>query len=295
MTSHHEQKVDYNEMRKDGDEKKRADGGSKKIDDEKKERTFDLKKKPSMSASEVSTSFTLSPAPTFDLPPYDPGRSDLPARTKRRLWATGNSKRKGISWLPVPHARRILLACSIVVIPMVVFTIIMIWAVFAHSLSRSDCPFPELCPGQDLVNSTLRAHYYIDFSAARLAFISSLASTISFALVSVLMMIYAYSTASQLLNSSEDHSRQKVLPSPYQTSMLIRVLNAEMLALYELAESKIKSVFWHSERSSDAGRKPHAPGTLRRGILVLLLCIAARYVPLVKSIDLKASDKRTVS
>ncbi|KAF2110525.1 hypothetical protein BDV96DRAFT_635562 [Lophiotrema nucula] len=272
MPSHHEEEIEYKEAVKDHG----YDGGSKEIANEKKkERPFDLKKKTSMSPSEVSTSFTLSPAPTFDLPPYDSGSAALPAHPKHRLFTTRKVKWRRRSWVPVPHARRILLACSIVVIPMMVFTIIMIWAVFAHSLGRSDCPFPELCPGQDLVNSTLAAHYYIDFSAGRLAFISSLSSTISFALVSVLMMIYAYSTASQLLNSSEDHSRQKVLPSPYQTSMLIRVLNAEMLALYELAESKIKSMFWHSERSSDAKRKARAPGTLQSGILVLLLCIAA--------------------
>ncbi|KAF2279921.1 uncharacterized protein EI97DRAFT_370045 [Westerdykella ornata] len=174
-----------------------------------------------------------------------------------------------------PYARKILIATSIIVVPMIAFTIAIIWAVFAKKLDRATCPYPEICPGPELLNVTSNANYYVDFDAGRLAFISSLSATISFALVSILMMIYAYSAASQLLRSSDDSDQRTALPSPYQVSLLLRVLNAEILALGELCWEKVKRVFWKREKAEKLPSEERSSYALQRSIGILALCITA--------------------
>ncbi|KAF2266170.1 hypothetical protein CC78DRAFT_160888 [Lojkania enalia] len=178
-------------------------------------------------------------------------------------------RRRWISWRP--HTSKIILACSLIVIPITTFTIALLWIVFTNLLGKTDCPYPDLCPGSDLLNTTSNGVYYIDYSATRLAFLASLSSSISFSLVNILMAIYGYLIARQLLGYSENKGNERLLPSPYQTSILIRVLNAEILTLYDLITERIKDVFWRRERSGE--RKQKSPRILRSSILVFLLCI----------------------
>ncbi|KAF2744962.1 hypothetical protein M011DRAFT_460452 [Sporormia fimetaria CBS 119925] len=196
----------------------------------------------------------------------EPYRNDE-LRQRRTFSELSGSMRK-------PYSRKIFIACGLVVLPMLAFTVAIVWVVFANRLERADCPYPELCPGSHLLNTTSSSMYYVDYSAGRLAFISSLSATISFALVSILMMIYAYTTASELLQSTEQDSRRDVLPSPYQVSILLRVLNAEILVLMELGWERLTRIFWNKERSRDRSSKSSA-SALQRPILMLTFCIAA--------------------
>jgi hypothetical protein len=59
-----------------------------------------------------------------------------------------------------------MLACCLIVIPMVAFTITLFCIVFSNGVSLDHCPYPDLCPA----NSTGPAYYYVDFPVGRLAF-----------------------------------------------------------------------------------------------------------------------------
>lgn len=157
---------------------------------------------------------------------------------------------------------------------MLASSVVIIWIVYAN-LVRTECPNQELCPGPDLINVTSKDTYYVDFPAASLAFISSWSSTFSFALVGYLMAMCAYATAASLLRASEK-ADQESLPSPHQMSVMLRILNAELMMLWSLAVSKVNQVFWH--RVKDDRNVQRARPILVTTIIVLLAGIAARFV-----------------
>jgi hypothetical protein len=66
-------------------------------------------------------------------------------------------------------------------------------------------PDLSLCPYLDTPGPANSLYHYVDFPAGRLAFILSSSSTISFALVGVLMSMYGYVDASQILHASVGH------------------------------------------------------------------------------------------
>jgi hypothetical protein len=129
-----------------------------------------------------------------------------------------------------PHIKKIILACGLVVIPMIAFTITLLCIVFSKIVSLDRCPYPDLCP----TNSTDSAYYYVDFPVGRLAFVSSLSSTISFALMAALMTMYGFIAARRLLSASESTEALGYMPSSFEISVLVRLLNAEMFPLLEM-------------------------------------------------------------
>jgi hypothetical protein len=170
-----------------------------------------------------------------------------------------------------PHTKHILLASSIVVIPMVAFTTVLLVLVFDNLADYLHCPHEEICPESPAVNHTSSSHYYVDFPATRLVFVSSLSSTISFALVGALLSIYAYCAAARLTKASVSANQNKCLPTSYQTSLLVRLLSADYLSLWEL---------WRGPFRSGTKAKCHAtaakPTILRASIVVFCLAIFAR-------------------
>lgn len=188
--------------------------------------------------------------------------------SKTRTWGLGNGWRT--------HTQKILLACGLIVAPMFAFTIALVWIVFANLLNQRPCPFPDLCPGPELLNTTGDFYYYVDFPATRLAFLASLSSSISFSLVSIVMSIYAYSIAKELLDSSMGPNQGQSLPSPYQMSVLIRLLNAEILTFWELGCAKFSEIFWRRERSQDGERVQRSPRMVKASIGIFVFSLLAR-------------------
>ncbi|KAF2794006.1 hypothetical protein K505DRAFT_325045 [Melanomma pulvis-pyrius CBS 109.77] len=177
-----------------------------------------------------------------------------------------------------PHMRKIIFTCGLVLLPMLAFTLTIVGLVFSHSIKQgSDCAHEDLCPPSIPTNFTSghnNLNYYVDFSATQLTFLASLSSTISFSLVSVLMALYAYSIASELLRMSQTQDQHGDLPTPYQTSMLVRVLNAELLSLWELgAVEGLRAVF--KMRISTWRSDLKAPRLLRRTLVVFVSCLVA--------------------
>jgi hypothetical protein len=168
------------------------------------------------------------------------------------------------------HTKHLLLVSSIVVVPMVAFTVVILVLVFDNLADYLHCPHEATCPESPLVNIISPSHYYIDFPATRLVFVSSLSSTISFALVGALMSIYAYCAAGRLTDASVSPNQNRSLPTSYQASFLIRLLNADYLSLWELSRQQL--------RRGTKGRGQHAkPNVLRASITVFCLAMLARY------------------
>jgi hypothetical protein len=170
------------------------------------------------------------------------------------------------------YSKHILLASSIVVVPMVTFTVVILVLVFDNLADSLHCPHEAICPEPPLVNIISSSHYYIDFPATRLVFVSSLSSTISFALVGTLMSIYAYCVADRLTKASVSPNQDKCLPTSCQTSLLIRLLNAEYLSLWELSRQRYRSGTKAIDHVESA-----KPTILRASIAVLCLAVLARY------------------
>lgn len=156
---------------------------------------------------------------------------------------------------------------------MLVSSVAILYIVYTNLITPT-CALQELCQASEVVNATSKAFYFIDFPAAQLAFVSSWSATVSFALVGFLMAFASYANASSLLEASEKDD-QDDLPSPHQMSVLLRVLNAEMMILWDLAYSKVKKVFWHREKDSDDMQRTSP--ILGTSVTILLLSIVARY------------------
>jgi hypothetical protein len=129
------------------------------------------------------------------------------------------------------HSKHLLLALSIVVVSMVTFTVAIIVLVFANIANYLHCPQEEIRPESLVVNIITSSHYYVDFPATRLVFVSPLSSTISFAFGGALISIYAYCAAGRLTKASVSPNQNKCVPTSYRTSLLIRLLDANYLSL----------------------------------------------------------------
>jgi hypothetical protein len=175
------------------------------------------------------------------------------------------------------HRKRILAGCALVAVPMVVFTIAVLALVFSNILENTACPHREICPEQPLVNITSKSNYYVDCPAARLVWISSFSSTVSFALIGVIMSMFAYHSAAQLLAASSQPNETKRLPSPYQTSLLLRILSSDYFSIWDTI------LYSRSKSSQRAGKKAKSSRDQRKKTLlfhpiaILCLGILARY------------------
>jgi hypothetical protein len=170
------------------------------------------------------------------------------------------------------HTRKIILQSILVSVPMLASSTTVLYIVYANIVNGS-CPEDVLCSSVD--NGTYNGHYLIDFPAARLAFISSGSATVSFALLGVLMSMYTYINAASFIRTYEKNT-DSPLQTPNQTIVVLKVLNAEMTVLWELAFSKIKRVFWHREADDDTSYQ--SPGLVKRCTAALVAGIVARYV-----------------
>jgi hypothetical protein len=180
------------------------------------------------------------------------------------------------------HIRNILIACSLVVLPMVVFTSAFLVFVFANTVNNPGCSFEDLCATSGLLNATSKSSYYVDFSATSLVFISSWSSTVSFALVGVLMTMYGYSIAAKLLGASASEQKYATGLTPYQISLLIRTLGAQMLVLWELSQPTGRRALRRLKSREGYSATTDA---LRKAAAVLCLSVLGRYVNILQALD----------
>jgi hypothetical protein len=197
-------------------------------------------------------------------------------------------------WIHKPwqsHTRTIFIACAFVTVPMVAFTITMLCLVFSHRLNLQDCPYPELCHDVNSPDTLNGSNYYIDFPNGKLAFVSSLSATVSFTLVAAFMILYGFTAARQLLEASAVSQQGKDLPSPHDVAILVRLLNAEALLLWDLCLSYCRSLKISS--SSNIGKRARTSQVVRACFMVMGVGLIGRSV--MGPNNCRLADKYTAS
>lgn len=121
---------------------------------------------------------------------------------------------------------------------MSIVSIVLIGLTYANLEPRNQVPaFPDTvtvdCRKQPLDSDA----YYVNYSATRLAFISSLSSTVALVLVPLGMNVSSYLTASSLQKASSTRGLSR-LPSPYQLELLIPIIGDNSLELYRYFQHK---------------------------------------------------------
>ncbi|KAF2658707.1 hypothetical protein K491DRAFT_776247 [Lophiostoma macrostomum CBS 122681] len=179
-----------------------------------------------------------------------------------------------LDWDPRRSAMlKIIGMCAFVTLPVILFTVIILWLVLSYEINATHCPYAELCPNNGTFEDALASsYYYVDYPAARLAFVSSWSSTVSLSLLGFITAIYSYFVASRLIKLSVSRDTAAGAPTPYQTSILLRLLNAELMVLLHLLWSMLKEVFWARKR---AHRSLELPSIVRLSIVILVVGLTA--------------------
>jgi hypothetical protein len=154
--------------------------------------------------------------------------------------------------------RVIIVVCCLVLLPMAAFTVVLLWMIMAHLVEPLNCSIPELCMSAVQLNQTtlIAADYIVDIPVARLVFIASWSSTLSTTFVGCVMVLYSYVVASKLLQLADEDAHEHAHPNPYQVTLLIRVLNADILVVWDM----IRDMFSKGNRRQD--KKTKIPGLL---------------------------------
>lgn len=108
--------------------------------------------------------------------------------------------------------------------------------------------------------------YYTRASVGDLAFVSSLSASFAGFLVAAQMTLFSYILAGRLNRDSKTANS-----SPYATSLVIRLLNAEIPLLWDLAIRRVASLI--------KNRTPNKqPPAVRLSLLMFLASLTCRYV-----------------
>jgi hypothetical protein len=121
----------------------------------------------------------------------------------------------------------ILLSLAIIFVPNLILTAILLGLVFHYQVPRSYSELPDIPDPLARESSA----YLIDFSATKLLTVASWTSTLSSLLPSFVMVLVSYPVARTLLDASKDKKTDD-LPTPYQLSMLLGVLNSSSGSLW---------------------------------------------------------------
>jgi hypothetical protein len=116
----------------------------------------------------------------------------------------------------------IFLSLAIVSVPLALFSGVLLALVFRYRITQSTSPFSDLrlANGE---NDSL--YYYVNFPAARLIFVASWSSSVAPTLVSFVMALSLFPTASKLFKNSKAQNGTRRLPTPYQVRCDLFVLH----------------------------------------------------------------------
>lgn len=145
---------------------------------------------------------------------------------------------------------RVLLLCSLIIIPMAFLSTCLLLLVFCNKISN---------PKSD-TNSLL-----VNYKASRLTTLTLVMSTVSTWLVSPAMLLLRYHLAKQYMNASISSSESSKLPTPYQLSILVALLAAQVSSLWDWLKYKT----WRRQRSSIIAPQI----SISAGMLLLLLLL----------------------
>jgi len=119
------------------------------------------------------------------------------------------------------------LASCLLIMPMLSLSIALICLVYTQLAPDNNSTYSEGDHANTPIGSSA---FYISYSATSLALIASLSSTLATVLISPAMVLFSYLAAHYMAISSDAPQVHK-LPSPYQLELLIRILDARVMAV----------------------------------------------------------------
>lgn len=132
-------------------------------------------------------------------------------------------------WNGIMHGQNldILLASALLTLPMLILGTALMSMVYMYQM-------PDQSSTYSIGNSTgiaLGSAYYVDISSSRLANLSSIASIVSMLLMSAAMVLFSYPLSRRFTEDCDRH-RESILPSPYQLTIMIKLVGGQPLALW---------------------------------------------------------------
>jgi hypothetical protein len=159
---------------------------------------------------------------------------------------------------------------------MVAATIALLSIVFSNMVDLNHCPYSDLCPYTNGTGPANKYYYYVDTSVGLVAFISSFSSSISFTLVAAMMTLYGYIVARHMTDVSTVYDGESEMPSAYGLSMVIRLLNAEMVVLWDMFVQVYRKAMRNHQENVSLNRM-RASRMLLLCRIVFLVSLSARY------------------
>ncbi len=121
----------------------------------------------------------------------------------------------------------ILLASALLTLPMLILGIALMSMVHKYQMPDHSSTYST----GNRTGIALGSAYYVNISSSRLANVSSIASTVSMLLMSAAMVLFSYSLSRRLTENCDQH-RESTLPSPYQLTIMIKLVGGQPLALW---------------------------------------------------------------
>ena len=127
------------------------------------------------------------------------------------------------------HYFEITLAALALVIPMLVLTVVLLSLVYTHLMPDYHSTYMK----EGRRGIPLGDAYYVNYSATRLVFISSVSSTLAPFLISAATILFSYPLAYSIARNS-DKALTSRLPSPYQLELIIEAVDARLKSLWNM-------------------------------------------------------------
>ena len=163
----------------------------------------------------------------------------------------------------------ILIAMSVIVLPMLLFSAILLGFVFNRRVRHAPSEAVNLRLPQNEGESSA---YYVKMSATTFVFIASWSSSAAPLLSGFIMLLLSFPIASGLLKGSDANDARR-LPTPYQLSMLIGLMGGGVVWLWHYVTYAFG---WFGWKSAQAKTIP----LVKFGAIARVLTFVFAYVPL---------------
>jgi hypothetical protein len=141
--------------------------------------------------------------------------------------------------------------CAILVLPMVIFSAILLGLVICYQWHHRHAPVAGLELSAEFSSSV----FFIDYSASRLILVASWSSSTAFTLIGSFMKLLSYPLAADMIRNSSGPYLD-MLPTPDQLALLINLLDGKtgslwrwITGLWERKKTKTRDV-WALESSA---------------------------------------------
>ncbi|OQE37406.1 hypothetical protein PENCOP_c010G02018 [Penicillium coprophilum] len=118
--------------------------------------------------------------------------------------------------------QEILIAFSVMTLPMIIFSSLLLALVFHYRITQNDFTSSDLAFDSDQNDPSV---YFVRISATTLTTVASWSSTVAPILVGFGVALVSYPVAKGLLTASEKHDVTR-LPTPFQLSLIVRMISS---------------------------------------------------------------------